>query len=176
MTPFLGAHNRLVGWNPKILCHLQKNSPPDPTLNEFNPFHILTLYFSDTFQYYLPIYSYVSEAVSSLQVLQPKFWMHFLSPHVCYMSDPLHCPWFDYLNTYIKKCKFFSLSLWDLSSICLLISLSSVQIFYSVSYSNNVNIRTTFDWQINFHIHVNNRSHYSFAYLNCYTFTQKPGR
>ena len=44
---------------------------------------ILFLY--DQFQYYPPIYAYVFQVVSFLQISQPKPSMYFCPPHTCHM-------------------------------------------------------------------------------------------
>jgi len=56
------------------------NSPPlVSTLSQINPVHTFPRYFFMIYQYYSPVYVLVFRLASSLQVFQPKYYMHFSS-------------------------------------------------------------------------------------------------
>jgi len=81
--------------NLKVHYHVHKFLALYPVLNQLNPVHTLTSYFSLIFiLYFPPTYASVSQEVSSLDILQVKFCISFSSflcvhaPHTIILSHP----------------------------------------------------------------------------------------
>lgn len=91
---------------PSILCNMQvhytlHNSPPwFPISNQMNLIHTFLPNFHKLHFNIIPISAHVFQAISSLQVFQPQFWINFSFPPACYMLFPFQLTWFDLNNTW----------------------------------------------------------------------------
>jgi hypothetical protein len=78
-------------WKKNVHYRDQKSTVPDPKLTRMDPVNTSTNYCLRIHlnTYYPPIYTLVSQVVSSLQVFGPKFFMHFSSPQ-CVLDTHTH--------------------------------------------------------------------------------------
>jgi hypothetical protein len=76
--------------------------------------------------------------VSSLQIFQIKFCMHFLSPHAYYMHHKSHCPWFCHHRNFLQRYKLWSSMLMQVSHLPVSSSLLSLNILLNTLLSHHI--------------------------------------
>jgi hypothetical protein len=94
-----------------------------PHLEPDESVHTTTSYFSNIFIFSAHLYLDFYSGVSFLLAFQPKFSMHFFSPHTCYMSCPsLPCS-LHLLIIFWEEYKLRSFSLYSLLQLSIISSL-----------------------------------------------------
>jgi len=77
-------------WNTKVHCRIHECPPPVPILSQLDSVHTPISLPEDSSKYHPPIYAWVSQVVSFLQISPPKPCTHLSSPHTRYMPHPSH--------------------------------------------------------------------------------------
>jgi hypothetical protein len=88
-------------WNPNVHYCAKRSPPLVPILNQMNQVHTFTPYFFKIYFYMSNTFicAWISQVVSSLQVLQLKFSMHFSFPPC--VPHPTHPIFLDFITRII---------------------------------------------------------------------------
>jgi len=156
-------------WNLKIRYCIHYSPPLVPVLSYMNPVHTLPTYFSKIHTNIIFLSTFMSSNWSSLQVSQPKIYIHFSSPPWILHIPPIssHPSWFDHPQNIW----------WGLQVMKLLIMQSSSVLchffFLRSKYSQHPVLRCPqsiffpyWSERLGFTPIQYNRFNYSFAYCN----------
>jgi hypothetical protein len=81
----------------KVHCHVHEYMSLVSILSQMQPMHTFAPSFPEILSNI--VFTFIPTSSEwSLQVLQPKYYMHFHLSHACYMPCSFHPPWFDHPN------------------------------------------------------------------------------